>query len=111
MRYIKKLNIDFNNWENVDDSLIGPIEFGKSKDYYKNLIGKGVKLSKNSIYYKENTPSNPSNINGIIKDFNTKAWYNLKPLSFLKIDDNHYFNVIWDNGKSNRYRIKDLELI
>jgi len=102
MKYIKKLNIDFDNWEEVDLDDKGPIKFNKSEEYYKKLVGKKVKIIKNTIYY-DNGDNNPKDIIGIIIRFDS---YDYKYTS-----SKYYFRVKWNNGKLNSYRINDLELV
>jgi len=97
MKYIKQLNINFNNWDEIKDEK-GPIDYGHNEEFYKNLINKKVKLRIGSQYFIENTPSNPADMDGVI-------------IEFRGLDNNYCFRVQWSNGESNSYRIKDLELI
>jgi len=109
MKYIKELNINFNNWEEVDLDDKGPIKFNKSEEYYKKLVGKKVRIKKSSNFYYEDSPVNPADINGIIYKYRIKYYF--IPSTFSQSDNNYYFVVKWNNGKINQYRIKDLELI
>jgi hypothetical protein len=105
MKYIKKLNIDFDQWGELNNN---PgwhnMEFieGETIDYYEKKYPKGtkVRIRKDSIYYKENTKYNPRNTIGYIYGY-TK-YFNLFEFDYI-------FRINWNNGENNLYKITDLE--
>jgi hypothetical protein len=105
MKYIKKLNIDFDQWGELNNNPgwhnMKFVE-GKTIDYYKKIYPKWtkVRIRKDSIYYKENTKHNPRNTIGYIYDY-TK-YFNLFEFDYI-------FRVNWNNGEDNLYKITDLE--
>ena len=108
MKYINKLNINFDQWDELNFNNLGwhNMEFVKNKtiDYYKNKypIGTKVRLRKNSKYYKENTKDNPRNVIGKIVSYN--FYYPI--YSF-----NHIIQVEWLDYIINNYKISDLEYL
>jgi len=111
MKYNKELNIDFNNWDEINDEK-GPIKFDQPLEYYKGLVDKKVRIKTSSKYYTDRD-NNPKNVDGIITSFGYSiSWSNPKGYKyFSEFDTNHYFHITWDNKNKNSYRIKDLELI
>jgi len=110
MKYIKKLNIDFDQWSELNNnSGWYNMELNKTIDYYINKypVGTKVRIRKDSLYYKENTNSNPKDTIGEI--------YRINPDELdlqLVINDNFIFDVIWPTGYRNSYssyRVFDLE--
>jgi hypothetical protein len=105
MKYIKELNIDFNQWNKLtnDDSDWHNMEFveGKTIDYYKKKypIGTKVKIREDSEYYIFNTKNDPHSIGRIID-------YNNETNIFI---DSVIFYVKWDNNFTNSYKIFDLK--
>jgi hypothetical protein len=107
MKYIKKLNIDFDNWNKLNDSGWHNMKFvkGKTIDYYKKMYPEWtkVRIRKDSIYYDNSyydKLSNPIDTIGYLHYYNN-----------LNIIDIYYhiFYVNWSNGQSNSYKITDLE--
>jgi len=99
MKYIKRLNIDFNNWNELDDNLGWyNMKFVKDKkyDYYQKLypVGTKVRIRKDSIYYDKDFFYNPTVI-GKIVDY----LFNV----------NYFIRVKWLTGYYNTYRVIDLE--
>jgi hypothetical protein len=105
MKYIKKLNIDFDQWNKLNDSRWHNMKFvkGKTIDYYekKYPIGTKVKIRKDSIYYK-NTRDNPKDTIGYINY--VEFMYNKN----IIIND-YIFHVKWNNNGQNSYKIIDLK--
>ena len=108
MKYIKKLNIDFDQWGKLNNNPgwhnIKFIE-GKTIDYYKKMYPEGTKIRirKDSIYYNRNTKNNPKDTIGYIYDYNDR-YYIVKK-------NNHVVFVKWNTGVRNTYKIIDLEYI
>ena len=111
MKYIKILNIDFDQWDELNNnSGWHNMKFvdGKTINYYKKKYPEGtkVKIRKDSIYYKENTRYNPRDTIGYINSNR----YNLYSLMIHKLTEYEYiFHVNWSNGEDNIYKINDLE--
>jgi len=105
MRYINKLNIDFDQWGEFISGWYN-MELNKTIGYYINKypVGTKVKIRKDSIYYNRNTRDNPKNIIGEIYRINPDE---IKP--HLKANDNYIIRVTWLTGCKNSYRVFDLE--
>jgi len=115
MKYIKKLNIDFDNWNKLNDSGWHNMEFIEDEtiNYYKKMYPAGtkVRIRKDSKYYDDYKDSkyyddyidvsNPKDIIGYLK-------YENNDNNIIKIKD-YIFYVEWTNGYFNSYRINDLE--
>jgi hypothetical protein len=108
MKYIKKLNIDFDQWDKLPNQGWHNMKFveGKTIDYYKKMYPEGtkVRIRKDSIYYNR-TLNNPKDVIGYINSNKYKEYYFIDNL--FKFD--YIFYVNWSNGLSNSYRITDLE--
>ena len=59
-------------------------------------VGDEVRIKKDSVYYTLNGNSNPK-VNGVITDIRENKQY--------------CFKVLWNNKKTNNYRITDLEIV
>jgi len=120
MKYIKKLNIDFNDWDNIDDNNIKFIAFRtanccnfigyiiyKNSDYHLKLIesdilltlnpiGEIKKLTDKTIFFihdKDNLTISYKEINTYKVSFigiNLSKEYFLKNLNKFVIEDNNY---------------------
>ena len=99
MKHIKLYeDIDWDNWDIEENDTPNKFPDDISEIELEEYINKEVRISEDSEYYKENTSTNPKNINGRI----------------IKINYNSYsfpIQVKWDNGEYNVYDKKDLELI
>jgi len=114
MKYIKILNIDFDQWDKLNNnSGWHNIEFvkGKTIDYYKKKYPEGtkVRIRKDSIYYYNDyiDVSNPKDIIGYLDYYNNDIFF-LSSEKVIKISD-YIFHVKWTNNNQNSYRIIDLE--
>ena len=67
----------------------------------KFKVGDKVKISKSSPFYRDNDPSNPRDVVGVVK-WNASA-------SYATVGD-QVFVVSWRGGVENDYRGIDLEL-
>jgi hypothetical protein len=98
MKYIKRLNIDFNNWNELDNfKWYNMDNINIDQLLLKYPKGIKVRIRKDSLYYKKNTKNNPRDTIGYITGYE----YN--------IFDYYIIFVNWDNGQSNSYRVIDLE--
>jgi hypothetical protein len=108
MKYIKKLNIDFDQWDKLPNQGWHNMKFveGKTIDYYKKMYPEGtkVRIRKDSKYYYHDyiDVSNPKDIIGYLK------YENNNNNDIIKIKD-YIFYVEWNNGFSNSYSVFDLE--
>jgi hypothetical protein len=110
MKYIKKLNIDFDQWNKLDDNLGWyNMKFvkGKKYDYYQKLypVGTKVRIRKDSIYYDLH---NPTVIGKIVDYFFNINYYGVSDRQ-LDTPFNYFIRVKWSTGYKNSYRIIDLE--
>jgi len=111
MKYIKKLNIDFDQWDKLNNNLGWyNMKFvkGKTIDYYekKYPIGTIVKIRDNFKYYYYDEINNPKDTIGYINYVGFMSLYiNNKNI----IINDYIFHVKWNNNGQNSYRIIDLK--
>ena len=96
------LNFDDFDIEEIRKELINP--HSTDVEYYNRFIGRKVRISHSSEYYGE-SESNPANIDGVIYNINSyEVKHNEKGKSYV-------FDVYWDNGNKNGYRVSDIYLV
>jgi hypothetical protein len=106
MKYINKLNIDFDQWGELNNNPgwhnMKFVE-GKTIDYYKKMYPEGtkVRIRKDFKYYYYDKLSNPIDTIGYLH-------YNNMNMNIIKFY-HHIFHVNWSNEQSNSYKITDLE--
>jgi len=106
MKYIKKLNIDFDQWDKLPNSGWFDMKFieGKTIDYYKRIYPEGtkVRIKKDTIYYYNDIVPRGTigyldryiNYNNIIKRNNYfifVKWNNIIDKFIYKIIDLEYY--------------------
>jgi hypothetical protein len=105
MIYINRLNINFDQWDKLNNSGWYNMEFVENKKYNYYIIrypvGTKVKIRKDSKYYNRNTKNNPKDTIGYINFYYDK--YHI-----VKKDD-LVVHVNWNTGGHNTYKIIDLE--
>ena len=109
MKYIKlyeEINFEEEEiWEEEDD--MGDIPDMLSLGEYEELVGRKVRIRKNSVYYTHHE-QNPRDVDGKLKfNYDFKNKYS----SYIPKEQDHIFEVDWDNGEHNSYRAQDLELV